>query len=87
MSERIDPDYNPSEDEIEAVARFFSHAAHRLPSLSYKSGNGNGFQKWVLGLMMLLVVAGVTGVAAVEYTVVQRISVLEAKVDILLMRK
>lgn len=89
MAGRIDPDYDPSQDEVEAVARFLVHNAHNLPRFSYKNGNGNGFgfAKWMMGLAMLLVAAGITAIATVQYTVVQRLSILETKVEILLMRK
>lgn len=84
---RVDPDYDPTESQVEDAIKLLATAA-RVPLVHYKSGgNGNGFQRWVLGLMMLLVVAGVTGVVAVEYNVVQRLTTLEVKVDLLLMRK
>lgn len=84
---RIDPDYVPTDYELENATRLLYAAAKVGLPFHYKNGNGQAFQKWVLGLMLMLVVAGVTGVATVEYTVVQRLSVLETKVDILLLRK
>lgn len=89
MSERIDPDYDPEEAEVERVSRLFALMARRVGSLHVveESDNGNGFHKWILGVTLMLFVAGVSALAAVEYSVVQRLSILETKVDILLVRK
>lgn len=87
MSDRIDPDYAPSDREIENFAKLFALLGQRVGSVRFVNGNGNGFAKWMLALCMLLFVAGVTAVATVEYSVAQRLSVLETKVEILLVRK
>jgi hypothetical protein len=60
MSERIDPDYNPSDKEIQDVARLLARSAASIGSVHYNAG-GNGFQKWALGLMGALSVAAVIG--------------------------
>ena len=88
MSERIDPDYDSEEAEVERVSRLFALMARRVGSLHVvEESNGSGFHKWILGVTLMLFVAGVSALAAVEYSVVQRLSILETKVDILLVRK
>lgn len=59
-SRRVDPDFNPSEADIEMVAKLLARAA--TTPITYHEGNGNGkFQKWMLGVMALLAVSAVGG--------------------------
>lgn len=43
--------------------------------------------RWAMGIMAALIAAGVVGLITVEYSVVQRLAILETKVDLLLIRK
>jgi len=79
MEARGPPDFDEREEEL---ARLMARAI-RIGSVH----NGNGFNRWILGAAMALFVAGVGALAGVEYSVVQRLAILETKVDILLIRK
>lgn len=87
MSERIDPDADLSETDVDAVAKLFAMVARRVGSVHYVE-NGNGFQKWILGIVAAVAVIGVAGVvgmygrlASVETSLTdlkQQVSTLEA---------
>lgn len=63
MSDRIDPDYNPSEKEIDDVARLLNLSVRRLGSVYYRNGNGNGsWRDWMLALCGVLAASGVIGI-------------------------
>lgn len=69
---RVDPDFD-SREAIRVV---------------YHERNGNGtMSRWAMGIMAALIAAGVVGLITVEYSVVQRLAILETKVDLLLIRK
>lgn len=57
---RIDPDYDPTEAQVVEALRLLSSAA-RVPIQYKTNGDGNGFQKWILGVTASLVVVGVGG--------------------------
>lgn len=59
MVERIDPDYDPESDEFEAVAKLLAKSKGRMAVFHYK--DGNGFQKWILGVAAALAVIAVGG--------------------------
>ena len=88
MGERIDPDYDPEAAEVERISRLFALMARRVGSLHVvDNSNGNGFQKWILGIVALVAVMGVGGVigmfgrlAAVETSLMdlkQQVTTLE----------
>jgi len=82
MEARGPPDYDREAEE--ELARLMAKAVVRIGSVH--TGNGT-FNRWILGAAMALFVAGVGALAGVEYSVVQRLAILETKVDILLIRK
>ena len=73
---RVDPDFNPSDADIRTVVDLLTRAAIHAPMHYHENGNGK-FQKWMLGLMGLLVAMAVGG-GVVMYG---KVMALEAKVD------
>jgi hypothetical protein len=58
---RVDPDFNPSDADIEIAARLLARAAATQPIHYVENGNGK-FQKWMMGLMAVLAAMAVGGV-------------------------
>lgn len=75
---RIDPDFNPSEEDV----RTLKQAIDRLRLSHYYNGDSGGggdrrMLNWILGVLSLLVVAGVVG----GITLYGRLSSLESTVN------
>jgi hypothetical protein len=84
VSERVDPDYNPSDKEIEDVARLLARSAARVGSVHY-NGNGNGFiTKWLLGVMAGLIIAGVPWLIWKQSEIGERLARVETGLQFLL---
>lgn len=60
MVQRVDPDFDPTESQVEEATRILAAAA-RIPTVHYKTANGNGFQKWMLAVTAGLAITAVGG--------------------------
>lgn len=84
MTERIDPDYDPSEKEVQHLARLLSLVAGRVGSLHVgESANSNGFQKWILGIVAAVAVMGVGGLVAMYGRLAAvEVSLIDVKIQV-----
>ena len=79
---RIDPDYDPSDADLEHVAKILARAA--VQPLHYQESNGNSFSKWALGIIAGLIVLGIPSLVGAMVYLSSRVAVLETKVDMVL---
>ena len=81
---RIDPDFSPSDAQIEWLAKVIARAAVSPLSYHESNGNGNGFSKWALGIVAGLIILGIPSLVGAMVYISSRVAVLETKVDMVL---
>lgn len=78
-----DPDYNEEEDEKRLLIRIIREQARNSSGHGSVNGGGNT-NKWILGIVGVLIAGGIFGLTSALFTMTDRISKVETKVDMLI---
>lgn len=75
---RIDPDFNPEDDNIRALVRAIERLVARPPTNNYHAGSdGHELKKWIASLGLTLTAAFIIG----GWTLSNQVAALTAKVE------
>ena len=80
-----DPDYDENEDEKRLLIRIIRDQARN--GGGHGSVNGGNTNKWILGIVGVLIAGGIFGLTSALFTMTDRISKVETKVDMLIKDK